>query len=174
MSFHAFINNEDVRRLFVYVRPPRQLIASLHPPYDLKAKSVFFLKNHVGVKLTKDNMGNRTSIYYYYFCSFSASYAQMCNNNTTAQHSGAYPVIFDILNSDTEVMYMDCGDNALLQLDMLTREIYLPLLCSDTVHASAHGISADKMMDLLHRLMSQVETVQGHTEVTSGSVSFIV
>ena len=68
-------------------------------------------------------------------------------------------------STDSEVMYMDCGDNALLQLDMLTREIYLPLLCSDTQHAAKHGVSSDKIMDLLHRLMSQVETVQGHTEV---------
>lgn len=62
-------------------------------------------------------------------------------------------------------MYMDCGENALLQLDMLTREIYLPLLCSGTFHASSHGLNADKIMDLLHRLMSQVEIAQGHTEV---------
>ena len=62
-------------------------------------------------------------------------------------------------------MYMDCGDNALNQLDMLTREVYLPLLCGDISHASSHGISADKLMDLLHRLMSHVETIQGHTEV---------
>jgi dynein heavy chain len=57
LAFHEFINNEDVRRLFVYIKPPRQIIASLQPAQDLKTKSVFFLKNNVGVKLTKDNMG---------------------------------------------------------------------------------------------------------------------
>lgn len=60
LAFHEFINNEDVRRLFVYIRPPRQIIASLQPAQDLKAKSVFFLKNNVGVKLTKENMGEST------------------------------------------------------------------------------------------------------------------
>ena len=72
--------------------------------------------------------------------------------------------VFPII-SDSEVTYTDCGDNVLLHLDMLTREIFLPLLCSDSHHASRNGVSADKVMDLLHRLMSQVETIQGHTEV---------
>ena len=70
-----------------------------------------------------------------------------------------------MLCTDAEVTYMDCGDNVLLHLDMLTREIFLPLICSDTHHATRNGVSADKVMDILHRLMSQVETVQGHTEV---------
>ena len=70
-----------------------------------------------------------------------------------------------VIPSDDEVMYMDCGENAMAQLDLLTREVYLPLLCADTQHAVNYGLSADRLMDLLHRLMSQVETIQGHTEV---------
>ena len=57
LAFYEFINNEDVRRLFVFVRPPRQIIASLIPPHDLKYKSIFFLKSNAGTKLTKDNIG---------------------------------------------------------------------------------------------------------------------
>ena len=57
LAFHEFINNEDIRKLFVFIRPPRQVVASLQPPTDITTKSVFFLKNNVGVKLTKDNMG---------------------------------------------------------------------------------------------------------------------
>ena len=57
LAFHEFINNEDVRRLYVYIHPPRQIIASLQPPMLLCSKSIFFLKNNVGVKLTKENMG---------------------------------------------------------------------------------------------------------------------
>ena len=61
-SLNQFVNNEDVRKLFIYVRPPRQLVASLQPPYDLKSKNIFFLKTNVGVKLTKENIGERTVI----------------------------------------------------------------------------------------------------------------
>ena len=60
LAFYEFINNEDVRRLFVYVRPPRQIIASLIPPHDLRYKSIFFLKSNAGTKLTKDNIGECT------------------------------------------------------------------------------------------------------------------
>ena len=62
-------------------------------------------------------------------------------------------------------MYLDCPENPLAQLDILTREVYLPLLTSDVGHASSYGISADKLMDVLHRLMSHVETTQGHLQV---------
>ena len=66
-----------------------------------------------------------------------------------------------------EIVYQDCIDNALLQLDLLTREIYLPLLCSEQGHASSYGLSADKLMDLLHRLMGGVEVTQGHAHVSN-------
>ncbi|PVD27606.1 hypothetical protein C0Q70_12770 [Pomacea canaliculata] len=56
LAFYEFVNNEDVKRLFVYIRPPRQLTASLLPPADLKSKSIFFLKCNPGTKLTKDNI----------------------------------------------------------------------------------------------------------------------
>lgn len=56
LAFHEFFNNEDVRRLFVYVKPSKQLVASLQPPHDLKFKSIFFLKNSTGIKLTKENL----------------------------------------------------------------------------------------------------------------------
>lgn len=62
LAFHEFLNNEDVRKLFVYVRPPKQLIACLTPPHDMQAKSIFFLKNNAGVKLTKENMGEESSL----------------------------------------------------------------------------------------------------------------
>ena len=60
-SLNQFVNNEDVRKLFIYVRPPRQLVASLQPPYDLKSKNIFFMKTNVGVKLTKENIGKISS-----------------------------------------------------------------------------------------------------------------
>lgn len=56
LAFYEFINNEDVRRMFVFIRPPRQIIASLQPPHDLKYKSIFFLKSNTGTKITKDNI----------------------------------------------------------------------------------------------------------------------
>lgn len=65
LAFYEFVNNEDVKRLFVYIRPPRQLTASLLPPADLKSKSIFFLKCNPGTKLTKDNIGSENIFFFY-------------------------------------------------------------------------------------------------------------
>ncbi|KAK6172547.1 hypothetical protein SNE40_016179 [Patella caerulea] len=56
LAFYEFINNEDVKRLYVYKRPPRNITASQLPPYDLQSKCIFFLKCNSGTKLAKDNM----------------------------------------------------------------------------------------------------------------------
>lgn len=62
---------------------------------------------------------------------------------------------------DNEVMFMDCNESPLLQLENLTREVLLPLLCSDTARTAEYGVSADKLMDILHRLMSSAEVARG-------------
>lgn len=61
LAFYEFINNEDVRKLFVYNKE-RQIIASLIPPFDLKYKSIFFLKCNAGTKLTKENIGKYSRV----------------------------------------------------------------------------------------------------------------
>ena len=71
--------------------------------------------------------------------------------------------------SDTEVMFLDCDESPLSQLEMLAREICLPLLCSETARAAEYGVSADKLMDILHGfcqlLMSQRVTYRCATVV---------
>lgn len=56
LAFHEFIKNEDIKSLYVYVKPPRQIIASLKAPHTLHSKSIFFMKSQ-GAKLTRDNIG---------------------------------------------------------------------------------------------------------------------
>ena len=51
------MNNEDVRRLFVFVRSQRHLVASLSPPNVMQTKAIFFLKKNAQIKLTRDNLG---------------------------------------------------------------------------------------------------------------------
>ena len=55
LAFHEFIKNEDSKSLYIYVKPPRKIIASLKPPHGLHSKSIFFMKSQ-GAKLTRDNM----------------------------------------------------------------------------------------------------------------------
>ncbi|XP_070202269.1 uncharacterized protein [Littorina saxatilis] len=121
LAFYEFVNNEDVKRMFVYIRPPRQITASLQPPHDLKAKSIFFLKCNPGTKLTKDNL-------------------------------------------DNEVFYMDCTSVPLEHLELTIREVFLPLLGTNTPSVTGAGINSDKLMDIMHRLMAAVEVSQGHVE----------
>ncbi len=67
--------------------------------------------------------------------------------------------------TEDEVVYQDCEDDALLQIDLLAREVYLPLLCSGQKYAASCGLSTDKMVDILHGLVSDVEVTHGHTQV---------
>ena len=62
------------------------------------------------------------------------------------------------------MFYIDCTDIPLEHLEMLVREVYLPLLCTNQSNIAAAG--GDKVLDVLHRLMSIVEISQGHVEVT--------
>ena len=43
-------------------------------------------------------------------------------------------------------------------------KVYLPLLCTDGL-LTYGGVSADKLMDILHRMMGNVEVTEGNVEV---------
>ena len=47
-------------------------------------------------------------------------------------------------------------------MDLMTREVFMPLLCSDT------GLNdqADKLMDIMHRIISQIAVTQSQIEVS--------
>ena len=66
-------------------------------------------------------------------------------------------------NSGDEVFYIDCTNVPLEHLELVVREVYLPLMCTNQSVMTTSG--GDKVMDVLHRLMSTVETTQGHVEV---------
>ena len=76
--------------------------------------------------------------------------------------------------SDTEVMFLDCDESPLSQLEMLAREICLPLLCSETARAAEYGVSADKLMDILHRLLSTVDVTKGNIQVCNSRLNCFV
>ena len=63
-----------------------------------------------------------------------------------------------------EVFYIDCTNVPLEHLELIVREVYLPLMCTNQSVMSTSG--GDKVMDVLHRLMSTVEVTQGHVEVS--------
>ncbi|XP_069118815.1 uncharacterized protein [Argopecten irradians] len=65
-------------------------------------------------------------------------------------------------NIGNEVFFVDCTDVPLEHLELIVREVYLPLLCTNQSNLAAAG--GDKVMDVLHRLMSIVEVSQGHVE----------
>ena len=61
------------------------------------------------------------------------------------------------------MFYIDCTNVPLEHLELVVREVYLPLMCTNQSVMTTSG--GDKVMDVLHRLMSIVETTQGHVEV---------
>ena len=63
----------------------------------------------------------------------------------------------DIFN---EVIVTECFRQPLDHLELITREVYLPLL------ARGVGEQGDKMLDMLHRLLSLLQTTRGNVEVS--------
>lgn len=69
-------------------------------------------------------------------------------------------------SSDDEILFLDCMVDPLDELDQLTRDVYLPLLCINDSSTPMFGLHPDKLMDVLHRLMAYVTTTQGHSKVS--------
>ena len=76
-------------------------------------------------------------------------------------------------STDNEVFYMDCTSVPLEHLELTIREVFLPLLGTNSPSVTGAGINGDKLMDILHRLMAAVEVSQGHVEVSWGWVLII-
>ena len=72
-------------------------------------------------------------------------------------------MIYTVCFIGDEVFYIDCTNIPLEHLELIVREVYLPLMCTNQSVMSSTG--GDKVMDVLHRLMSAVEITQGHVEV---------
>ena len=71
-------------------------------------------------------------------------------------------------------MYIDCSSHVLQQLALMTRDLYLPLLCNDQLtvstqsqatHGYTYSYNVDRMIDILHRLMAHIETTKGQEQV---------
>ena len=88
---------------------------------------------------------------------FANDYSFTCGSNLIIQVH-AYMVI----SAGNEVFYIDCTNIPLEHLELVIREVYLPLMCTNQGKIATGG---DKVMDILHRLMSVVEVSQGHVEV---------
>ena len=52
--------------------------------------------------------------------------------------------------------YFESSNRVFEHMDLMTREIFMPLLCVED--------NSDKLMDLMHRIMSQVAIAQSHIE----------
>ena len=67
-----------------------------------------------------------------------------------------------------EVIITECFKQPLDHLELVTREVYLPLL------ARGFGEQSDKMLDMLHRLLSLLQTTRGNVEVNTNVFSILV
>ena len=68
-------------------------------------------------------------------------------------------------NIASNVGFCDCSNKPLKHLKRLVKDVYLPVLSIE----NGGGISADKLMDLLHRLVSCIHVFDGHIEVDFGT-----
>ena len=70
------------------------------------------------------------------------------------------------LNKETignEVVCSECSEDPIEHLELVLREVYLPLLAEQkegaaaSSAASAQGISPERIMDILHRMISNIQ-----------------
>ena len=73
-------------------------------------------------------------------------------------------------NINEDVFYCSCSENVVEHFEILTKEIFLPLLSIE----QAGGVSADKLMDILHRLISCLQIIQGNIEVFSSIFLLVI
>ena len=71
-------------------------------------------------------------------------------------------------NVADSVAYCDCSNKPLEHVSMLTQEVYLPLLSIEMGGA----VSSDKLMDLVHRLVANLQAAEGYTKVITRARSF--
>lgn len=62
-------------------------------------------------------------------------------------------------NIVTDVAFCDCSQQSLNHASTLTKDVYLPLLSIEL----GGGVSADKLMDVVHRLVSVIQVAEGGT-----------
>lgn len=65
-----------------------------------------------------------------------------------------------------EVTYTDSDRVLLDDVDLVTREVFLPLLCSDEAQVKGSTVSADRLMDQLHRITANAEVSSGYIKVS--------
>lgn len=61
---------------------------------------------------------------------------------------------------------MDCSRAPMEHLELTIREVFLPLLATNSQIVSTFSGNGDKIMDILHRLMAAAEVTQGHMQVS--------
>ncbi|XP_053311944.1 dynein axonemal heavy chain 9-like [Spea bombifrons] len=66
-------------------------------------------------------------------------------------------------NIANNVISVDCAKFPLTYINMVLHQVYLPLLCNDSVMAGAQ-FSADKIIDILHKFTGNLEIIAGHAE----------
>ena len=60
-------------------------------------------------------------------------------------------------NIVTDVAFCDCSPQSLSHASTLTKDVFLPLLSIEM----GGGVSADKLMDLVHRMVSVIQVAEG-------------
>lgn len=66
-------------------------------------------------------------------------------------------------NIAEEIFYSDCTKNPLEHLTMVSREVYLPMLCNEHFNAT---YADDKVIDALQKCISSFQVTRGHIDVS--------
>lgn len=69
-------------------------------------------------------------------------------------------------NIADEVAFCDCSNKPLEHISILAKEVYLPLLSIEM----GGSVNADKLMDLLHRLVAHIQVADGSVKVKAEQI----
>lgn len=121
-----------------------QIRVSAKPPRILSDKALFFLKCGHASKLNRESMG--VDVVYSECSNVPISKSLNFRKN---EHN-------DICRASIHVVLSLHLDH----LELVLREVYLPLMSSRDQNMQ-YGISGDKLMDLLHRLVGAMQVTSG-------------
>jgi len=143
------------KRILASLSPKREALASLVQNDDNKLILAEFLNNE--------------DVKQVYICLNSASsltVSRTCSPGDTAYAKGIYFLKIaqaSKLTPETmneQVVYFEASSRILDHMDLMTREVFMPLLCADSTSSD----QSDKLMDIMHRIIAQVAVAQSQIE----------
>ncbi len=143
------------KRIMVSLSPKREALTNLIHNDDNKLIISEFLNNE-----------DLKQVYIYLKSATSLTVSRTCSTDDTTYLKGIYFLKISgaaKLSAETmneQVAFFEASPRIFDHMDLMTREVFMPLLCADSTSSD----QSDKLMDIMHRIITQVAVAQSQIE----------